>query len=115
VKWTGEARGYGAFAGEHIPAGTFIGCYEGELLDLESYYTRYPEGMSDYCIAIDSEYVLDGAARALDRENFSSCHINHSATRNNVSRRTLPRQQSVQIFANQDIRYELTTETIMAA
>ena len=35
VKWTGEAKGYGAFAGDNIPAGTLLGCYEGELLNLE--------------------------------------------------------------------------------
>lgn len=104
MKWTGEVKGYGAFAGENISAGTLIGCYEGELLDLEQYYAQYPEGVSDYCMTVDSEFVIDGAERALDRETFSCCHINHSSTRFNVSRRTLPSQQSVEIFANQDIR-----------
>lgn len=50
VKWTGDTRGYGAFAEQDIQAGTFIGTYEGELLGLEEYYTRYPDGVSDYCI-----------------------------------------------------------------
>lgn len=86
------------------------------LSDDVQYYARYPEGVSDYCITVDSEFVIDGAARALDRENFSCCHINHSSTRFNVSRRTLPREQCVQIFTNQDIRCMLPIDAaIMAA
>ena len=45
VRDTGTARGNGAFASEHIAAGTLLGEYEGELLDLDDFYARYPDGV----------------------------------------------------------------------
>lgn len=61
------------------------------------------ELQSDYCMSIDEEWALDGAARAADTTTFSGCHINHSRTRFNVARRTLRKEQCVQLFAVQDI------------
>ena len=42
-------RGNGAFAAQLIPAGTFIGDYEGEMLDEAAYWHRYPSGMVSHC------------------------------------------------------------------
>jgi hypothetical protein len=60
---------------------------------------------SDYCIGIDSEWVLDGAQRAQDTSSFSPCHINHSRTGYNVARRTLRKEKKVQLLAVHDIRH----------
>lgn len=103
VRPTGDARGNGAFAQQRIGAGTFIGRYEGDMLDLQSFYARYSDGVADYCMTIDGEWCLDGSERSRDTGTFSACHINHSATRHNVARRTLRKQQQVELFATRDI------------
>ena len=38
-------RGNGAFAAAPVPAGAFLGEYEGELLDEGAYWARYPDGV----------------------------------------------------------------------
>ncbi len=43
VRPTGDVRGNGAFAATHIPAGTHVGDYTGELLDRAQFAQRYPE------------------------------------------------------------------------
>lgn len=40
-----DARGRGAFAKQRIMCGTCIGEYEGELLNEEQFWARYPSGM----------------------------------------------------------------------
>ena len=45
VRDTGSARGRGVFAVANIPNGSYIGDYEGDILDLLSFYTRYPTGV----------------------------------------------------------------------
>jgi hypothetical protein len=52
VKDTGNACGNGAFATSEIPHGAYIGDYEGELLNLEEYYQRYPTGTVRPCCAV---------------------------------------------------------------
>lgn len=42
---TGDGRGNGAFAAKHIPAGAYLGDYEGERLDEAAYWARYPSGV----------------------------------------------------------------------
>lgn len=49
VQFADKLRGYGAFANQNIACGTFIGLYEGEVLDLEDYYERYQDGMVFSC------------------------------------------------------------------
>ena len=46
---TGDGRGNGAFAAKHIPAGAYLGDYEGELLDEAAYWARYPSGVVCSC------------------------------------------------------------------
>ena len=50
-------RGNGAFAAQLIPAGTFIGDYEGEVLDEAAYWHRYPSGMVIHCCPLVSGHV----------------------------------------------------------
>ena len=38
-------KGNGAFATKDIVKGTYLGDYEGELLDEEAYWRRYPDGV----------------------------------------------------------------------
>ena len=45
MRSTGSARGNGAFAAMHIAKGAHIADYEGDLLDLKRYYSRYPDGV----------------------------------------------------------------------
>lgn len=42
---TTDGRGNGAFALQHIPAGSYLGDYEGDMLDEASYWARYPSGV----------------------------------------------------------------------
>ena len=45
MKSTNDKRGNGAFAVKIIPAGTYLGDYEGEMLDEAAYWARYPSGV----------------------------------------------------------------------
>ncbi|DBB09159.1 hypothetical protein WJX82_002108 [Trebouxia sp. C0006] len=106
VRPTTDGRGNGAFAAKPIPAGTYIGDYEGELLDEAAYWARYPSGVSDYSIRIDQEWSIDGQSRAPDASTFSPCHMNHSTSRHNVVRSTSRRQQKVSFFTATDIKID---------
>eukprot|EP00854_Cymbomonas_tetramitiformis_P009028 gene9028-10698_t len=77
VRETGDVRGRGAYVANPIEEGTFLGDYEGELLDNAEYFKRYPSGVADYCIGVDPDYVLDGVEVAKGDE-FTIAHINHS-------------------------------------
>lgn len=106
VRPTTDGRGNGAFAAKPIPAGTYVGDYEGELLDESAYWARYPSGVSDYSIRIDQEWSIDGQSRAPNTSIFSPCHMNHSTTRHNVVRSTSRRQQKVSFFTAADIKVD---------
>ena len=45
VQPTGDGRGNGAFAIGHLPEGTCLGDYEGDVLDEAQYWQRYPSGV----------------------------------------------------------------------
>ena len=53
-----------------------------------------PVVQSDYCIGIDREWTIDGSREA-QRDAFCLAHINHSAGRSNLQRRTVRRQRKV--------------------
>jgi len=57
VRPTTDGRGNGAFAAKPIPAGTYIGDYEGELLDEAAYWARYPSGVVPSCHATGLSFV----------------------------------------------------------
>lgn len=103
VQPTGDGRGNGAFSMQHIPSGTYLGDYEGDMLDEASYWARYPSGVADYCIKVDREWSIDGRDRATDTTKFSPCHMNHSGSRQNVVRSTKRRQRKISFFAKTDI------------
>ncbi len=44
VRSCGDRRGRGAFAVQRIERGAYLGDYEGELLEEEQFYARYPSG-----------------------------------------------------------------------
>jgi hypothetical protein len=101
-------RGNGAFAVRPIPAGAFLGSYEGELLDEAGFWARYGSrgGTADYCMRIDRTWTVDGAQRAADTSVFSPCHINHgraSTGKANVSRVTRRGDRRVDLYAGRDI------------
>ncbi|KAK9823631.1 hypothetical protein WJX72_004345 [[Myrmecia] bisecta] len=104
VRPTGDVRGNGAFAVEPIPAGTYLGDYEGEMLDEAAYWQRYPSGVSDYCMRLDQEWTIDGRERAQDTAAFSPCHLNHSASRMNVVRQTSRRERRVSFYTMRDLQ-----------
>ncbi|GAB0490553.1 hypothetical protein MMPV_001790 [Pyropia vietnamensis] len=67
VRPTGDGRGWGVYAATALPAGTPLGEYEGEILDTAEFFARYPpdgEARGDYVLALDAEWVVDGAAAA---------------------------------------------------
>lgn len=104
VRPTTDGRGNGAFALQHIPAGSYLGDYEGDMLDEASYWARYPSGVADYCIKVDKEWSIDGRDRAQITSSFSPCHMNHSGVRQNVVRSTKRRQRTVSFFTQRDIQ-----------
>ena len=73
VRPTGDSRGNGAFAVQDISQGTFLGPYEGELLDEAQYWSRYPNGMvgtDDLCAWMMRE---DSPPRKVVLQYFMFC------------------------------------------
>jgi hypothetical protein len=54
VRPTGDARGNGAFATGTITSGTFICEYEGEMIDEEEFFKRYPDGVVSHLLSHNS-------------------------------------------------------------
>ena len=110
-----------------VPKGSFLGCYEGDLLSERAFWERYPRGVGDYCIGCGGGFCLDGGplAEKLRRreeeegqqssENggggvesgggtrYSPCLINHSSKRANVSRVTRRKERKVELYASRDL------------
>mmetsp|Transcript_5554 Transcript_5554/g.20240 ORF Transcript_5554/g.20240 Transcript_5554/m.20240 type:complete len:354 (+) Transcript_5554:78-1139(+) len=103
VRPTGDARGNGAFAVCTIPEGAYIGDYEGEMLSEREYWYRYPSGVSDYCMGLDSDRVFDGTDIAKDTDRFTGAHLNHSRTRCNVLRRPCRRKGKISFYSLRQI------------
>mmetsp|Transcript_23386 Transcript_23386/g.59041 ORF Transcript_23386/g.59041 Transcript_23386/m.59041 type:complete len:348 (-) Transcript_23386:352-1395(-) len=103
VRQTGDARGRGAFATTAIPKDTMLTEYEGDMLSNVEYFQRYPDGVSDYCMMLDAERVID-AAVASQGNDFTAGHVNHSRLRNNVVRWYDRRQGRIWFYASRDIR-----------
>ena len=105
-----EEEGGGGGGGNHasppIPAGAWLGAYEGGLLDEAAFWARYgPSGVADYCMRIDRDWTVDGAERAADTSTFSPCHINHArGGRANVTRLTRRRARRVDLYAARQVR-----------
>ena len=108
-----------------LPRGSFLGCYEGDLLSERAFWERYPEGIGDYCIDCGGGFCLDGgplAKRLREEEggekesdggggggtgtlccSYSPCLINHSSRRANVSRITRRGERRVELYASRDL------------
>ena len=104
---TGDgARGDGLFAVASLPAGTWLGDYEGEVLSLRAYVKRYPGGR-------DSRYtfLLNPDAQRRDRVYVDAAdptlanamrYINHSRVAANVDS-TVIKGTNVRLTANRDV------------
>ena len=85
------AKGLGLFASEHIPKGTFLFDYSGELLSEKEYRRRFPSGVSDYVAGLRSPSTgtlsfVDGTDARL---GYPSRYMNHAGQPHaNVGRRT---------------------------
>jgi len=110
----GEQKEEGAGTEEKffLPRGSFLGCYEGDLLSEEEFWRRYPRGVGDYCIGCGGGFCLDGAplaeelrGRSSREENnlYSPCLINHSSKRSNLSRITRRKEKKVELYASRDL------------
>ncbi|KAI8469021.1 MAG: hypothetical protein J3K34DRAFT_522495 [Monoraphidium minutum] len=104
VRPTGNPRlGNGAYAAAPIPAGTHIADYSGERLGRAAFFERYPDGVGDFSMALDDEWVLDAAADVADTSRFHAVHMNHSRGRANVARYYHRAAGRVAFFASRDI------------
>jgi len=100
------AKGAGLFATEHIPKGTYLFDYEGELLTKSEYDARYPDQVSDYAAAY--RQTSDGAMKFVDaaRAEAIARFMNHDGRRPNVGRRTfcVYDECRIMMYALRDIR-----------
>lgn len=101
-------KGKGAFALQSIAKGTFLGRYQGEILDNAAFLTRYPVGKryGEYVMKIDSQYVCDGRPSMYDEgTSFNLARMNHSGLRRNINviRIWRRRDQKVLFYTNREI------------
>jgi len=102
VRETGDARGRGAYATCRIPKDAVLTVYGGDILSNLEYYLRYPDGVSDYCMALDADRVIDAVAVS-QGSDFTAGHVNHSRLRHNVRRWYSRRQGRIWYLASRDI------------
>ena len=72
-------KGLGLFTLKKITNGTFVGCYEGELLTAKDYMKRYPKGDSVYTFQLNEGQrrdILYLDARDPEKSNLMR-YINH--------------------------------------
>lgn len=101
-------KGNGAFARRTIAKGTFLGCYEGEMMDTAAFLTRYPIGVryGEYAMKIDSQYVCDGRRLVVDEgDGFNPAWMNHSgvSTMVNVIRVWRRRERKVMFYTRREV------------
>ena len=75
-------KGDGLFALRPIEEGTYLFAYEGELLDEEAMFARYPQADGRYIACINDDLYIDGADPALS--NMARWMNHASATNANV-------------------------------
>lgn len=79
VRLCGDRRGYGCFAVQRIGCGTYLGDYEGELLDEGEFWARYPDGT----VTRPPSHVLTGGKVARCPEHsgpFTTLHTPQSVS-----------------------------------
>ncbi|KAK3281747.1 hypothetical protein CYMTET_10481 [Cymbomonas tetramitiformis] len=104
VKDTGDERGRGAFATIKLPARTYIGDYEGELLTRSECSARYGDAVGEYVHIIDENYCIDAAKKAQSQTVFTAGHMNHSRARANVVRKVRRRTQQVSFYTKEQLK-----------
>jgi hypothetical protein len=79
VRDTGTVKGYGAFCAAPLEKFSFLGFYEGALVESREVLEKVNKRRSmDYVMSLDGGYTfLDGFDRAQDRDIFSPVHLNH--------------------------------------
>ena len=55
-------------------------------------------------MGIDREWTIDGRELAKDTTRFNPCHINHSSSRHNVTRRCSRAERRVSFYAAHNIQ-----------
>jgi SET domain-containing protein len=104
-------HGCGCYAGEFIPAGTFLLEYTGELIPAEEAYRREedPDRSGVYTFWMGNDWAIDGYA-----EGNTARYINHSCTPNCEYRVS---NRRVLIYSERDIHpgEELTIDYSYAA
>ncbi|KAG2482435.1 hypothetical protein HYH03_018639 [Edaphochlamys debaryana] len=103
VRPTGDVRGNGAYAAACIPAGTHLGDYSGDMLDKSAFDRRYPDGVGDFSMAVNDEWIVDAAHLAPDTAAFHPVHMNHSRVRPNVGRFYARSERRVAFFTLSDV------------
>jgi len=70
--------GLGAFAELPIKKGTFLGCYEGTLMNLNEFKKKYPDGNSYACLVYrdDDKYVID-PSKKYNWTRYMNCSMNY--------------------------------------
>lgn len=97
-------KGRGVFATAQIAEGTFLGSYDGEVLDGEQFERRYGDrDVPEYVVRIDSDCYVDGKAAARGGDAYTPALFNDGKA--NVVRYCATRRPPrVDFFADRDVR-----------
>ena len=98
-------KGRGVFAAQGIAEGTFLGSYDGEVLDGAQFARRYGDrDVPEYVVRIDGDAYIDGRAAA-QGDAYTPALFNDGGARSNVVRYCATRRPPrVDFFAGRDIR-----------
>ena len=94
-------RGQGLFALVAIPKGAYLFMYEGEVLDEDQFFERYPDGDGRYIAAIGDDLYIDGASAELSNV---ARWMNHDRAANVMWRKqTIGPNRAMHFYATADI------------
>ena len=98
-------KGRGVFAAQGIAEGTFLGSYDGEVLDGAQFARRYGDrDVPEYVVRIDGDAYIDGKVAA-QGDAYTPALFNDGGARSNVVRYCATRRPPrVDFFAGRDIR-----------
>ena len=82
VRDTGTIKSFGAFCTQPLVKETFLGFYEGKLINIKSSSSEDISELvetTDYVVSLDGGATfMDGFERAQNRDIFSPVHLNHA-------------------------------------
>ena len=95
--------GYGLFAKVPIDEGTFLFAYEGEELDEEAFFRRYPKADGRYIACLTDDLYIDGADAA--KSNVARWMNHASAAKANVAwrKQTIGPRKAMRFYATRAI------------